>query len=251
MRTRILLLLLPLLLLLASGVLLGTYFETNDDLTIVGLLRGQSVAAPVADLYLYFHGYAILWSRLYAALPLVPWYGLTLYALLYAATVLGAAVLWPLLRPHGRPALVLAALVLLWLVAWLEHGFWFNYVRVPVLLAGTGVLFAAQRAPSRRALVIGLLAFGLSWMIRPSAALLGVAAALPGVWWLAGRRAAPLLLGLGVLAVGGALWINFTWSPAAATFRRLDVLKSNLNDFDLTAPPDSPLTPPDSLALAS
>ncbi|UOQ76980.1 hypothetical protein MUN84_21300 [Hymenobacter sp. 5516J-16] len=136
-------------------------------------------------------------------------------------------------------------------VAWLEHGFWFNYARVPVLLAGAGLLFAAQRAPTRHALILGLLAFGLAWLIRPSAALLGVVAALPGAWWLAGRRSLPLLAGIGTWAVVGALWLNLTWSPAAATFRRLDVLKSNLNDFQLTAPPLQPLSPRDSLGLAA
>ncbi len=251
MRYRFWILLLPLVLLLAAGWGLGCYYETNDDLTIVALLRGITAAAPVSDLHLYFHGYAALWSRLYAAFPVVPWYGLTLYGLLYAATVLGAAVLWRLLNGAARPRLALAFMVLFWLVAWLEHGFWFNYARVPVLLAGTGVLFAAQRAPARRALALGLLAFGLSWLIRPSMALFGAGVVLPGAWWLAGRRAVPLLAGVALWAVLGAVGLQLAWSPTAATFRRLDVLKSNLNDFLLTAPPTTALSPPDSLALAA
>ncbi|AHJ98144.1 hypothetical protein [Hymenobacter swuensis] len=251
MSRRILLVLLPLVLLLLGGAVLGCYFETNDDLTIVALLRGETAAAPVTDLLLYFHGFAWLWSRLYAAEPLLPWYGLTLYGLLYAATVLVFAVLYRLLRPYAGRWLVLAVLVLFWSVAWLEHGLWFNYVRVPLLLAGAGVLFAAQRAPARWALVVGVLAFGVSWMIRPSAAVLGVLAVAPGMWWLAQRRSLPVLAGAATWAVLGALWLNLTWSPTAATFRRLDVLKSNLNDFQLAAPPVQPLTPPDSLGLAA
>ncbi|RSK44537.1 hypothetical protein [Hymenobacter perfusus] len=251
MSRRILLVLLPLVLLLLGGALLGCYFETNDDLTIVALLRGETAAAPVTDLLLYFHGFAWLWSRLYAAEPLVAWYGLTLYGLLYAATVLVFTVLYRLLRPHAGRGLVLAVLVLFWGVAWVEHGLWFNYVRVPLLLAGAGVLFAAQRAPARWALAVGVLAFGLSWLIRPSAAVLGTLAVVPGAWWLAQRRSLPVLVGAAIWAVLGALWLNLTWSPAAATFRRLDVLKSNLNDFQLTAPPAQPLTPPDSLGLAA
>ncbi|RPD48585.1 hypothetical protein DNI29_08195 [Hymenobacter sediminis] len=245
------LLVLPLLLLLLSGVGLGCYFETNDDLTIIELLRGTTAAAPVTDLHLYFHGYAALWSQLYAAYPLVPWYALTLYGLLYLATLLVFAVLWRLLRPKlGVGALVLF-LVLFWGVAWLEHGFWFNYARVPVLLAGAALLFAAQRASARWALLVGVGLFGLAWLIRPSTALLGALAAAPGVWWLAGRRGLPLLAGVGVWAVVGALCLNLTWSPEAATFRRLDVLKSNLNDFQLTAPSTQPLTARDSLGLAA
>jgi len=248
---RILLVLLPFVLLLLGGALLGCYFETNDDLTIVALLRGETAAVPVTDLHLYFHGFTWLWSQLYAIAPLVAWYGLTLYGLLYAATVLVWAVLHRLLRPHAGWGLVLAVLVLFWSVAWLEHGLWFNYVRVPLLLAGAGVLFAAQRAPARWALAVGVLAFGLSWLIRPSAAVLGGLAVVPGAWWLAQRRSVPVLVGAAAWALLGALWLNLTWSPAAATFRRLDVLKSNLNDFQLAAPPVQPLTPSDSLGLAA
>ncbi|WP_426492291.1 hypothetical protein [Hymenobacter sp. 102] len=250
LRRRLVILLLPLLLLLLSGAGLGCFFETNDDLTIVALLRGETAATPVADLYLYFHGFAWAWSWLYTTEPSVPWYGLTLYALLYAASVGVFAVLWRLLRPHAGRGAVVAALVLFWSVAWLEHGLWFNYLRVPLLLAGAGVLFTAQRAPARWALFVGLLAFGLSWLIRPSAAVLGVVATAPGAWWLAGRRGLPVLAGAAVWTLLGALWLNLTWPPAAATFRRLDVLKSNLNDFQLTAPPARALPPADSLGLA-
>ncbi|TGE04134.1 hypothetical protein [Hymenobacter fodinae] len=244
---RFCLLLLPLLLLLASGLGLGCFSETNDDLTIVALLRGTSAAAPVTDLHLYFHGYTALWSRLYVAFAGVPWYALTLYTLLYAATVLTFLVLERLLRPRVLLGQVLIFLVLFFAVAWLEHGFWFNYVRVPVLLAGAGVLFAAQRAPTRWALALGLVAFGLAWLIRPSAAVLGLAAAAPGAWWLAHRQAIPVVVGATGWAVLGALWLHLTWSPQEVTFRRLDVLKSNINDFQLAHP--QPRTAPDSLAL--
>ncbi|MCA8830714.1 hypothetical protein [Hymenobacter pini] len=249
MRRRVFLLLLPLLLLLLGGTVLGCYFETNDDLTIVALLRGETAAAPVSNLYLYFHGFAWGWSWLYAQAPLVSWYGFTLYGLLYVATVLVFAVLWRLLRPHAGRWVVVAGLVLFWSVAWLEHSLWFNYMRVPLLLAGAGVLFAAQRAPARWALAVGVLAFGLSWLIRPSAAVLGAVAATPGAWWLAGRRGVPVLAGAAAWSIAGALWLHLTWPPAAVTFRRLDVLKSNLNDFQLAAPPAQPLSSADSLGL--
>ncbi|SNC64480.1 hypothetical protein SAMN06265337_1088 [Hymenobacter gelipurpurascens] len=245
---RCVLLLLPLLLLLASGLGLGCFSETNDDLTMVSLLRGLSAAAPVADLHLYFHGYAAVWSRLYTSFPAVPWYALTLYGLLYTATVLVFCVLEKLLRGNVPVWQQLALGLLFFAVAWLEHGFWFNYVRVPLLLAGTGVLFAAQRAPARWALLVGVVAFSLAWLIRPSVAGLGLLAAAPGAWWLGGRRALPILgSGLG-LAIVGAVVLQLTWGPMASTYRRLDVLKSNLNDYQHYHP--TPRTAPDSLALA-
>ncbi|UOQ76979.1 hypothetical protein MUN84_21295 [Hymenobacter sp. 5516J-16] len=105
---------LPLLLMFLSGVVLGCYFETNDDLTIIALLRGTTAAAPVTDLHLYFHGYAALWSRLYAAAPYQPWYAYTLYGLLYLAAVLMVAVLRRLLQAHTERWWGLVFIVLIW-----------------------------------------------------------------------------------------------------------------------------------------
>jgi hypothetical protein len=243
--------LLPALLLLAARWGLGAYFETNDDAAIVQLLRGTTAAGPVTDLHLYFHGLGAGLAWLYQAAPAVPWYALLLYSLLYAATA-GAFTLLDRLLIGRLPGLWITVLLgLFFLVAWLEHGFWFSYVRVPLLLAGVGVLTAAQRPANRAALGLGLLAFGLAWLIRPSAAGLGLLAAVPGAWWLSGRRALPVLGGAAAWVVAGAFFLNLTWSSAAATFRRLDVLKSNLLDFQLYQPPTNPLAPPDRLGLAA
>ncbi|QNH60638.1 hypothetical protein [Hymenobacter sediminicola] len=243
--------LLPALLMLAVAAGLGSYFETNDDAAIIQLLRGTTAATPVTTLYLYFHGLSAVLAWLYQAMPEVPWYALLLYALLYAATAGTFTFLDRLLVGRLPAGWAMLLLTLFFLVAWLEHGFWFNYVRVPILLAGVGVLCAAQRPQSRWALWWGLLAFALSWLIRPSAALLGLLAAAPGAWWLSGRRSLPVLGGAVAWAIVGAVWLQLTWSPAAATFRRLDVLKSNLLDFQLAAPPVKQLTATDSLGLAA
>ncbi|SHI81272.1 hypothetical protein SAMN02745146_1583 [Hymenobacter daecheongensis DSM 21074] len=239
--------LLPALLLGLAGFALGCYYETNDDAAITLLLRGVTAAAPVTDLHLYFHGLAALLALLYAHVPAVPWYAVLLYALLYAAAVLVFAVLDRLLRPHLAPGALVGALVLFFGVAWLEHALWFNYVRVPILLAGGGLLFAAQRAERRAALLLGLLAISLAFLIRPSAALLGLLAAAPGALWLARRRAL-VLLAVVVLVLGAAqLTLTFTRTPAQTTYRALDVLKSNLNDFHLYQ--TRPRTAPDSLGI--
>ncbi|WP_345111153.1 hypothetical protein [Hymenobacter algoricola] len=227
---------LPAVLLLLAGAGLGCYYETNDDVSITLLLRGVTAAAPVTDLHLYFHGLAALLATLYRHFPAVPWYGLLLYGLLYAAAVLSFAVLDRLLRGQLTGAALLGALVVFFGVAWLEHGLWFNYVRVPILLAGGGLLFAAQRSEQRAALLLGLLAISLAALIRPSAALLGLVAAGPGALWLARRRAVVLIGAVALLLGAGQGLLLLTRSPAAATYRRLDVLKSNRNDFRLTRP---------------
>ncbi|MCB2376722.1 hypothetical protein LGH70_03975 [Hymenobacter sp. BT635] len=238
---------LPALLLLAASAGLGCYYETNDDLSITLLLQGSTAAAPVTDLHLYFHGLAGVLAGLYQQFPAVPWYGLLLYGLLYAATVLVFAVLDKLLsnRLTGwQTALLLTGFYAL---AWLEHGLWFNYVRVPVLLAAGAVLLAAQRAGRRRYLALAVLALVLAWLIRPSAAMLGVLAAGPGALWLAGRRGASLVGAAAGLLGLASLALLLSGSPATATYRTLDVLKSNLNDYQLYQP--RPQTPADQLGM--
>ena len=262
----------PAVLLLAAGLGLGCYYETNDDLAISQLLCGVGAAGPVADLHLYFHGYAAAWVWLYRTAPTVPWYGLTLYGLLYAATALAFAVLRRLLRPYLAPPMLAAALAVFFGLGWVEHGLWFNYMRVPLLLSGSGLLYAAQRLAGPRhkaleALLVGGAAFGLSWLIRPSAAGLAALAAAPGVYWLLragaglgpdaapapGRRAGWQALGLlgGAGLLGALLTLGLggggPGAPAAAAYRRLDVLKSLYLDYELTRP--APRTPSDALAL--
>ncbi|SDX47422.1 hypothetical protein [Hymenobacter psychrophilus] len=253
MRRRLWILLLPLGLLLLSGGLLGTYFETNDDLAILGLVRGATAANPQSDLYLYFHGYAALWTRLYAAWPLVPWYGLTLYGLLYAATVLVVAVLNQLLQPHLRPVARALVLGLLFGLGWLEHGFWFNYSRVPLLLAGAALLYTAARYSGRgwRVVVPGLLLVGAAAGIRPGGALLGLLAAAPAAWWLGGRPTLGVLAGQ--LLVVGALALVVGQGENVAAYRRFDTQVAFFNDYRLsTAPAARRLTAPtDRLALAA
>jgi hypothetical protein len=93
-------------------VVLGIYYETNDDLAIIQLLRGNTAAAPVTNLHLYFHGLAWVLAGLFRLLPAVPWYGVLLYTLLYAATALTFAVLDKLVRHRVAPELVTVLLVL-------------------------------------------------------------------------------------------------------------------------------------------
>ncbi|TGE20124.1 hypothetical protein [Hymenobacter elongatus] len=237
---------LPALLLLAS-LGLGCYFETNDDLSITLLLQGSTAVAPVTDLHLYFHGLAPLLAGLYQQFPALPWYGLSLYGLLYAATVLAFAVLDKLLRGRLPGGPIVLVLVGFYALAWVEHALWFSYVRVPVLLAGTGLLLAAQRTGRRRVLAVALLALALAWMIRPSAAGLGVLAAAPGALWLAGRRGASLVGGALLLLSAASVLLVLTRGPAAATYQTLDVLKSNLNDYQLYQP--APQTAADRLGI--
>lgn len=239
--------LLPALLLLLAGWGLGCYFETNDDPAIILLLRGIAADAPVTDLHLYFHGVGAVLAGLYQLFPAVPWFGVVLYSLLYVATVLVFSVLDHLLVGRVSSTKITGLLVLFFLVAWLEHGLWFNYVRVPLLLTGAGVLFAAQRPQRWGAFLLGVAAFGLSWLIRPTPALMGLLIAAPGAWWLSGRRALPILLAALLWAGIGAGILGLTSSSQTKALASLDVPKAHLNDYQILRP--VPTTPADSLAL--
>lgn len=226
-------LLLPAALLLATGRQLGCYFETNDDLAIIQLIRGVTAAGPVSDLHLYLHGLSALLAALCQAWPGVPWYGVLLFGFLYAATALAFAIIDRLLRGRVPTWKITLLLVLFYGTLWLEHALWFNYLRVPVLLAGCGLLFAAQRPGQRGAQALGLGAFVVAWLIRPSAADVALLASLPGMWWLSGRRVLPLAAGALGWAVVAGLSVALLRLPTEAAYRRLDVLKSNLNDYQL------------------
>ncbi|MCC3156880.1 hypothetical protein LJ737_06510 [Hymenobacter sp. 15J16-1T3B] len=230
---------LPLLLVLLTATLLGSHYETNDDVSITLLLRGRTAAAPVTNLHLYFHGWAAVLAGLYQLAPAVPWYGLVLYGLLTVALVLLTAVLEALLRPHVPPGPRAALLAGFLLVAALEHAQWFNYVRVPLLLGGAAVLWTAchYAGPrSRPAALLGLLLFVAAWAIRPSAAVLGAAVVAPAAWWLARPGAWRVVAGAGATALLLGLLVHVTRSPEAARYRRLDVLKSNVLDYGLYRP---------------
>jgi hypothetical protein len=243
--------LLPLALSAATVLGLGSYYETNDDTTLAWLFSGVLALKPVASVPLFLHGYGHLLATAYTAAPGVPWLGLLLGVLLAAATVLTFAVLDRLLRPYLRPGPLALALTLFFGLAWLEHWLWFSHGRVALLLAGAGVLFAAQRAGRRGAQLLGLVALGAAWLIRPNLAVVGVSAVVPAAVWLAGswRRAAPMLLSaaLGLLLATGLL--HWQQTPAEARAQRRDAAFSRMLDFDQLRP--QPHTPADSLGTAA
>lgn len=243
--------LLPLLLALAVVWGLGSYFETNDDGTLAWLFSGVLALKPVPSVPLYLHGYGHLLAAAYTAAPAGPWLGLLLAALLAAASALWFAVLERLLRPWLRPNVLLLALALFFGLAWLEHWLWFSHVRVAVLLAAGGVLFAAQRAGRRGPYVVGLLAVLAAWLVRPGGASLGVLAVVSAALLLAGswRRAAPLLLSA-VLLLGMAFAINeFSQTSAEARAQSRDARQARILDFEQLHP--SPATAVDSLGTAT
>jgi hypothetical protein len=243
--------LLPLALSATTVLGLGSYYETNDDGTLAWLFSGVLALKPVPSVPLFMHGYAHLLAAAYTAVPGVPWLGLLLGVLLAAATVLTFAVLDKLLRAYLRPGPLALVLTLFFGLAWLEHWLWFSHGRVALLLAGSGLLFAAQRAGRRGALLLGLVALGAAWLIRPGLATLGAIAAVPTAIWLAGswRRATPVLASTALTLLLATGILHWQQTPAEARAQRRDTAYSRILDFNQLRP--WPRTAADSLGTAA
>ncbi|MBF9237633.1 hypothetical protein I2I05_09525 [Hymenobacter sp. BT683] len=245
--------LLPVALVLATLAVLGSYYETSDDGTLAWLFSGVLALKPVSSVPLYFHGYGHALAAAYSAVPGVAWFGLLNSGLLLLATVLVFAVLDGLFRVHFRleSRAPILALVLFFCVAWVEHWLWFSHVRAGILLAGAGVVFAAQRPTKRWALLVGLACVLGAWLMRPALAVLGVGIALPAAFLLAGswRRAWPVVVGSGLVLVSAFGMAALVETPADQRAQRQYQSLARILDFrQLEAQPQ---TPADSLGTAA
>ena len=242
---------LPLLLSLSTVLGLGCFSETNDDQHLAWLFSGVTADAPVTAVPLYFHGLGHGLSWLYTGWPFVPWLGLLLASLLALATVLAFAVVDRVLRPHLRPLALALALTFFFLLAWLEHWLWFSHLRVSLLLAGTALLFAAQRPGRKGVLLVSMALLLLAWAIRPLAAVLALLATAPAAVLLAGswRRAWPMLLAALATVGTASLLLSLTQTPETARFRAIDSSLAAVLDYDLRQP--QPRTAADSLGVAA
>lgn len=249
------LLVLPALLFGLTYALIGFYYETNDDQIITLLLRGLSIQPALTDLSIYFFGFSQLLAWLYGVLPQAPWYGLLLYGWLLVATMLA---FWLLLRafPGLKPWQRWALLTGFYFFCWLEHVMWFNYLRVPLLLAGTSYLFLLRHQGGREAFRWGpwLLSGALlltALCIRPSAAMLGLLVVGPAALLAGGtpaRRWTPPAFLL-ALTLAFLLWRQYQQTPATRQYQQLDLWKSAILDYGIYQPRIQ--GPADSLAFAA
>ncbi len=235
---------LPALLILLTIAATGAFYETNDDLVISFLLRGQTTGAPVTDLLYFFYGIGPVIAWLYKLAPALPWYGLLLYSLLFLATVQAAFFLFKVddEKQNSLPR-ILIPLAVLFISAWLEHIMWFSFVRVSVLLAGVSVLlFAVEFGRQHRKkwpLLLCILAFLVALCLRPKGAFLGAGLALPALWWLVPNQSVKKMLTIAapfaVMAVIFQGVLTFSVDSDEKELRYLNRQKSNINDYQLLA----------------
>lgn len=236
--------LLPALLLTLTCVVTGSYFETNDDAVMTLLLRGVIADKPVGDLHLYLHGISHIISGLYGLMPDVPWYGIVLYSALYLSMVLAFGLLHRLTRRIISNQQIALLLLFFYIATWLEHALWFNYTRVPVLLAAGAFLnyaFDSKEPGSRhtRILILCGMAFLLALCLRASAGLVGLILVLPGALRVPGRAGIDFrnlvtsLVPFALVGVGFYSLTILSRSDEEIAFQRLDQRNSYYQDFGL------------------
>lgn len=234
---------LPAVLLFVTCISTGSYYESNDDMALTLMLRGVYGTAPNGDLHLYLHGIGHLIAGMYRFLPRLPWYGLTMFAGLYLALAFSFGLLHRLSRRLLSNQAIALLLLFLYVASWLEHALWFNYTRVPLLLAAAAFISYAHSEKAAgprhgRALALTALAFLLALCIRPSAGLLGLAIALPGALRVPARQkgidARNLVTSLAPFAVVAVLFYTvgvLTRSADDVTYERLDHYNMEYQDF--------------------
>ena len=163
--------LLPLLLIVLSVLLVGTHYESNDDMLLTYIISDYESLRHLSILnqtYVFWIGLSDILSRLYHAAPQVPWYGLTLYAGFYLAVVLSFGLLLRTVLAAASSRVKALTLTGFFFFFFVEHLLFFNFTRVAMLLGGVAVLrviydleyFRAR--PARLLLPLLALALGLS-----------------------------------------------------------------------------------------
>ncbi len=231
----------PFLLWFFTWLIGGFHYETNDDLLMSFIVRGIAFGEPVGDLSLYFHGFGHLFVALYRQFPAIPWYGLILYFLLFIATHLAFRVIYRQLKPRFSFAAISGILILFYLANWYEHAFWFNYMRVPMLLSGLVLLNAFpagtnSEKPRTRVLIWYAFLFFLALCIRPGAALLGIMLVAP-VLVLGAFKSSNFgvftakLLPFAIAGIAFLIFLQISSGKDVTGYRQTDTLKSGILDY--------------------
>ncbi|MDQ4142015.1 MAG: hypothetical protein M3142_16030 [Bacteroidota bacterium] len=227
--------------------LIGCFYETNDDIILTFLLSGFSGWGPITDLTLYLHGLSVPISKLYQVFPSWPWYGLGLYSLLFVVTLLAFRFIYYCLKPKDGLPFFYFLIILFYLANWYEHVFWFNYSRLAVLLSGMAGLNAwldGQQSVSgfnKRQFGYGFLFF-VALCIRPSFAFFGLGLVLP--IFLLDSTFSRLIINKAFLLflpflLTGVLFSGYIYvknNPAQKSYQQLDVLKSQIVDYNWCCP---------------
>jgi hypothetical protein len=134
--------LLPAILFLASYLLFGFYFETNDDLVMSLLLRGdlqpQGGFAELSKLFLF--KIALIYHFLYQIIPSLPWYGLSLLFFNFIACINIFYITDKLLTKYFNKYFITIILTCFYFIIFIENNIEINYSRTSIMLAGSSLM---------------------------------------------------------------------------------------------------------------
>ncbi len=173
-------------------VVMGSYYETTDDMLLTLILRGVFSEQPVGNLHIAFHGISHLLAFCYRLLPEVPWYGLFLFFCFYLTLVLIFRLVFKLGRRIFSNEQIAFLVTFLFLGGLADTLLSFHYSRVALLLASASFLtyaFDSKEPGSRHTRILLICGIGLllALCISTGAAVLGLALALPGALRVPGR----------------------------------------------------------------
>lgn len=244
--------LLPLLLLGAVYGAGGFYYESNDDLTIVLLVRGITAAAPVSNLHVYLGWWGPFLATLYTWVPEFPWYDALLTLLVYVSLVVAFYVLEAIAWSTQCRWRTLVLELVFFGATYVPHLVQMNFTRPALLLGTSAGLLLALPAEGRRTAgrwaVVGLL-FVAGWQLRSQAAELGALLTVPVLLLHSWRRAFGAVLGLMALAGLLILETRLEDSPAGATYIHINNIRTQAFDYQRYS--FVLRTPADSLAYAT
>jgi hypothetical protein len=205
----------PLLGAVAVVLLLVTQFHTayltNDDTVVASLINGDFTGKRTSSLIVVPALFGHFVRLGYAALPHLPWYGITLYTLQIIGWTTVVAIFFTLRRRPPVAERIVAAAAISLLAPWMILRV--GYTSTALFLGGVGVVLFAVSAKVRGRLgtvyaVAGGMMLGTTYIMRANA-LLAIAAAFAPVFVVIGIKAGlrrTLLFGLVVATFVLAGW---------------------------------------------
>jgi hypothetical protein len=231
-----------------TAFLIGAFFlgifpryETNDDATMNLIVSGK-VLSDTPDEHLYSSNILIglALRRLYVVAPEIPWYGIFLVLVLWAALV---GLVYAFLRANGSRKQVMLSCCFVVAVG-LPCLVNLQFTRVAFLAALAGLVLlsvAAGRTPDIRAWVGGFSLLAVAALVRFDACLfagLVFSPAIAWAWWRPANPGSSRRLGLclvGFLALGFGLESYNRWyydhSPGWEGFYDFNTLRAEFTDY--------------------
>jgi hypothetical protein len=205
----------PLLVAVTALVLLVTLFHTayltNDDTVVASLINGDYTGKRTSSLIVVPALFGHIVRLGYAAIPDLPWYGITLYVLQIIGWTAIGAVFFTLRRRPPLPERIVAGATIVLLAPWMILRV--GYTSTALFLGGVGIILFAVSAKVRGRMgtayaVVGGLMLGTTYIMRANA-LIAIAAAFAPVFVVIAIKAGlrrTLLFGLVVVIFVLAGW---------------------------------------------